>query len=390
MMKRILSLLLFLVLGTACLRAETSDPFPAVNPHDFYGSMMLSVKVMSGGQLLDKDVIVAVYSGEEIRGKGSPQDADNPGVAYLTVYGNSNKEALTFKVFANGVLVEPATVLTYTYNNIAGTPKEPYVLDISDCVPFTGISIENVDGMRMAVFDGASEETVSIPLPLAVDSIQYNRTFLPGQPAAVILPFDITGAMIVSGCKFYRFDKVEYEDTQWVLTMLQVRELEANMPYIVMPEEEHITFAFSVRPITLVTEAKTPNSKNGWTFLGTYEKLVWTTESCDYGFSALNSNDDIQREFTRFGDGDYILPLRCYLRYLGEYAFAPAHRIGAAPLVLPDSIEVRLVDLPPVAVTAPQAKDGADKVWFTLDGRKLEKRPAQQGVYISNGKKVRL
>ena len=157
-----------------------------------------------------------------------------------------------------------------------------------------------------------------------------------------------------------------------------------------MPSSGRLTFDLGDKPVIIQTEAKTPNSKNGWTFLGTYEKLVWTTESCDYGFSALNPNDDIQREFTRFGDGDYILPLRCYLRYLGEYAFAPAHRIGAAPLVLPDSIEVRLVDFPSDAVTALQAKDEADKVWFTLDGRKLEKRPAQQGVYINNGKKIRL
>lgn len=381
-------MLLFLILGTACLRAETSDPFPAVNPHDFYGSMMLSVKVVSSGQVLAEDVTVAVFAGDEIRGKGTPRDANNPGVSYLTVYGNSHAEALTFKVFAKGVLVEPAAVLTYTYNGITGTPQEPYILDISDCVPYAGIHVENVDGLRIAAFDGSSEETVSIPLPLGVDSIQYNRTFLPGQPAAIILPFDITGAMTVIGCKFYRFDKVEYEDTQWVLTMLQVRELEANMPYIVMPEEERITFEFSVRPITLVTEAKTPNNKNGWTFLGTYQKLVWTSESSDYGFSALNPNDNVQREFTRFKEGDYVLPLRCYLNYSGEYAPVPVRRVQAAPVVLPESIEIRLVDLPYDAVTAPQAQGEVSTFWYTLDGRRLEKQPAQRGLYINNGKKI--
>lgn len=381
-------MLLFLALGTACLRAETSDPFPTVNPHDFYGSMMLSVKVVSSGWVLEEDVTVAVYSGEEIRGKGSPLDANNPGVIYLTVYGSSNKETLSFKVFAKGVLVEPAVVLTYTYNGITGTPADPYILDISAHVPYTGISVEGVDGLRTAVFDGSSEETVSIPLPLSVDSIWYNRTFLPGQPAAVILPFDITGAMTVSGCKFYRFDKVEYEEDEWVLTMLQVRELEANMPYIVMPEEERITFQFNVRPITLITEAKTPNSKNGWTFLGTYEKKVWTAESSDYGFSALNPNDNVEREFTRFKEGDYILPLHCYLNYSGGYAPAPVRRGQDAMDVLPDFIEIRLVDLPSDAVTAPQARKDADRFWYTLDGCRLDNQPAQHGLYINKGKRV--
>ena len=33
-----------------------------------------------------------------------------------------------------------------------------------------------------------------------------------------------------------------------------------------------------------------------------------------------------------------------------------------------------------------EEEDGSD--WYSLDGRKLQKRPVQKGVYISNGKKV--
>lgn len=383
-------LLALLMLGSIGLRAETLDPFPDVDPHSFYGSMMLSVKVVSGSQVLTQDVTVAVFAGDEIRGKGSLQDANNPGVAYLTVYGNDTEEALTFKVFAKGVLVEPDFVLTYTYNDIVGTPQEPYVLDISAYVPYTGISIKDIDGLKTAIFDGSSEETVSIPLPLAVDSILYNRTFLLEQPAAIILPFDITDAMSVSGCKFYRFDKVEHEETQWVVTMMQVKELEANMPYMVMPHEERLTFNFGGQPITMLTEVKAPNSKNGWTFLGTYKKLVWTSESSDYGFSASNPNDKIRREFTRFTDGDYILPLHCYLNYSGEYAPAPTRHIHAAPIILPDFIKVRFIDFPYDAVTTPQAEGQTKSFWFMLDGRKLDKQPTKNGLYINNGKKILL
>ena len=155
-----------------------------------------------------------------------------------------------------------------------------------------------------------------------------------------------------------------------------------------MPEEERITFQFNVRPITLITEAKTPNSKNGWTFLGTYEKKVWTAESSDYGFSALNPNDNVEREFTRFKEGDYILPLHCYLNYSGGYAPAPVRRGQDAMDVLPDFIEIRLVDLPSDAVTAPQARKDADRFWYTLDGCRLDNQPAQHGLYINKGKRV--
>lgn len=387
-----------LLLGSTGLRAQTSDPFPEVNPHDFYGNMMLTVKVTASGLVLEKDVTVAVFAGDEIRGKGSPQDESNPGVAYITVYGNRTGETLTFKVWAKGVLVEPETVLTYTFNSIVGTMQEPYILDISAYVPYSGFTIDDAYGLRTAVFDGVSDETVSIPLPFKVDNVEYNRTFTPGQPAAIILPFDINGSMNIIGGKFYIFDKVEFEGPKWVVTMQQTAILEANMPYVVMPEQEQLYFDFGGHPLVMMTEAKTPNTRNGWTFQGTYEKIEWDEPGADYGFTAINQNHE-QHDFVRFSNGDFILPLHCYLSYVGEHApeTAPSRSLEAVPYLVPDddhplpeTIELRLVDLDGstgVATLSLKDTNGNGEA-FTLDGRRLVTKSGTLRLLIKNHKKI--
>ena len=93
--------LLLLLMGSTSLMAQVTDPFPDVSPNTFYGSMIISVKTVLNKEVLTQDVIVAVYADDQIRGKGRPEDSTNPGVTYLTVYGNKTGEHLTFKVFVN-------------------------------------------------------------------------------------------------------------------------------------------------------------------------------------------------------------------------------------------------------------------------------------------------
>lgn len=389
-------LLTLLVLGSANLRAQTNDPFPDINPHDFYGNMMLSVQVVASGQVIDGGVTIAAFVGDEIRGKGTPSDSAHPGVAYLTVYGDHSGDVLTFKVAAKGIVLQPDTTLSYVFNTIVGTASTPFVLDITNNIPYEGIVIENAgggaalhgDGRRIAIFDANSEATVSIPLPLLVDTISYERTFIPGQPAAVILPFDITGEMNITGGKFYLFDSMEFEDPEWVVNMLQTTEMEANMPYIVMPEEDHLTFDFGGKPIVMMTDAKTPHTHKGWTFRGTYRTLRWTEPSADYGFPAANTSHK-QEDFIRFTEGDYILPLHCYLSYIGEdQPVTAARRSPSTDAPLPEHIHLRLIDKDDSTNGIRIANRPTAATWHTLDGLKLSSKPSRPGLYVRDGRKV--
>ena len=124
--------LLFL-LWSASLTAQTTvtDPFPDVPYRQYYGNMLLTVKAMMNGKALTGDVVIAVYHGNEIRGKDSPTDASRPGVTYLTVYGNYEPDRLHFKIAVGGTIyeVDPGD-LVYEFNGVVGTFSNPYIINV--------------------------------------------------------------------------------------------------------------------------------------------------------------------------------------------------------------------------------------------------------------------
>ena len=393
--KKGLGVVLFLFMWSTGLMAQDADPFPEVNPHDFYGSMIMSVKVAQNNETLTQDVIVAVYVDDQIRGKGRPQDDTNPGVVCLTVYGNKNGERLTFKVYTGGEILEADRAITYSFNGVFGSPQSPYVLDLTPLPPYTGITIKYSEGKRIAMFDGTSEEDINIPEPLVVDSVEFDRLFTPNQYAAVILPFDINNSTSFFGGEFFKFTNVTHEGDKWVASMTIVNKLEANHPYLFIPSEEQLVFDFDGQPITLKTDIVESESKNGWTFWGTYKKLVWTEESTDYGFSAKDAEGNTKREFVRFSDGDYILPLRCYLSYTGGDVPQETRRRYTDSAKLPDSIEIRLLDedgnpyggVGIKSINNEQLTMNNGSAVYDLSGRKMF-NGAKKGIFIVNGKKV--
>lgn len=400
------ALLALLFVGSASLWAA-EDPFPAVNPHDYYGSMIMTAKVMMNEEIYTQDVIVAVYADDQIRGKGSPTDPNNPGAIYLDVYGNEDGERLYFKVSVGGQVTDLCTDFTWCLNAIVGTPQSPYIIDLAGahghnygtdgsctlcgCRSYSGITVTSSEGKHSVIFDGTSEQTVSIPLPITASYVEYNRKFKAGKPMSIYLPFAITEDMDISGGKFYRFSAIDRKEDKWVATMTQVKELEANMPYLILPDDDHLTIGFRGQTVIIQTENKTPVNIDGWSLCGTYEKRVWYETGTDYGFPAGEYNNDLPHKFVRLGAGDYILPLHCYLSYL-ETPTSPREDKAALRRValheLPDSIEVVFINdgvgikemfnepLPMV------------NAWYSVDGRRIKENPTTKGIYIYNGKKV--
>ena len=126
---------LLLLLWSASLTAQTTnqvtDPFPDVPYRQYYGNMLLTAKAVMNGEVLTGDVVIAVYHGNEIRGKDSPTDADHPGVTYLTVYGNYEPDRLHFKIAVGGTIyeVDPGD-LVYEFNGVVGTFSNPYIINV--------------------------------------------------------------------------------------------------------------------------------------------------------------------------------------------------------------------------------------------------------------------
>lgn len=131
---------LLLLVGPTSLMAQMSDPFGEVDSHDYYSSMSLTVMVKMNGDTL-KDITPAVFSGTQLRGKGE-LSSKNPGVYFITVYGDQTGEPLHFKVFSGGRIIETDDGMSFIINDVKGSPKHPYIVDL----PAPVISMTSVEG----------------------------------------------------------------------------------------------------------------------------------------------------------------------------------------------------------------------------------------------------
>ena len=109
MIRRLYSLLALLLVGSAGLRAQSSDPFPDVESHKYENNMIIRGQVRQNGVALGSDAVVAVYCGDEIRGKGRPfSDKNHTNIFQFVVHGdgNTNGDPLIFKVYTGGKIIE--------------------------------------------------------------------------------------------------------------------------------------------------------------------------------------------------------------------------------------------------------------------------------------------
>ena len=393
---RLSAIVLALLSGGASLWAVNGDPFPKVNPHDFYGNMSMTVKVMSGSEAL-QDVTVAVFSGDEIRGKGSPSNTKRPGVTYLTVYGNHTGEDLSFKVFveAQGLIYDVEYDSKYVFNGIIGKSKDPYILDIDKSSNPIGLS-ESV-GINS-----------SVAAAIAGQPVQFNRSFTSGMASTVCLPFSMTS---VQGGKVYEFVSVECDPTEgWVATMSdatpdgnQVFTTDANKPYLFLPDGSGFVMFEGTAPNDPATILSGTTTSGDWIYHGTYTRLTYGTEPFTgtvFGFAAASGistdgkTEVVAGQFVKAGTGAYMPPFRAYLTYSGNNKALQAPSRGSTGASdIPSRITVKLVSRSG-AVTGVGSLDTSTgeavmERWFELSGRPLEGVPTAPGIYINgNGKKV--
>ena len=132
-LSKLFSLLVLLALGSARVAAQATDPFPVVDENQYANSMVITGQVRMNGEVLTKadDVVVAVYQGDEIRGKDVLFDTGSYSDLFMVmVYGDTNGEPLTFKVYAKGNIVEVDQGLLYAINERIGKASEPYFIDL--------------------------------------------------------------------------------------------------------------------------------------------------------------------------------------------------------------------------------------------------------------------
>ena len=242
-------------------------------------------------------------------------------------------------------------------------------------------------------------ETMDIPYQLnnykgQNISLKFTRTDLTAaKPVTICLPFDYTPK--ATDGKFYAFTGVSKVDGKWQATMTEYTgaTLTANTPYLFEPSGTSVDFGGTY---TIPTSLEATSATNGdWTFKGTYEKKVWDSGSVgnDYGFAAT-SGTGIGGETVNAGDfvraaaGASIEPMRSYLTYTPS----GARTFTRGDEELPDRISVVLVSkagTTTIGTIDTRTGEFSDNVWFDLNGRQLDSKPTQNGIYInSKGQKV--
>ena len=341
------------------------------------------------------DVITLNYSGDVADGKSAHYTIAEGAINYLGAV-NAQGKCFTFTMPASDASITKDDDKDYTFAGI--TLKEGFTGSTS-----TGL---------YATFDGSSLATISIPTAISVGEVTLNRTFTPGKPATLMLPFngnDAYGGAEANKATFYTFTGVALNETtqKWEATMTELDKgdtyhygpLVANTPYIVVPTATSITL---FNKGTLCTEGgggqETKPSGSNWTFKGTYAYREWITGDANseeigkaYGFAGVPKTGIAVGDFVKVASGAKIRPMGCYLLWSDTPNAARRMTRGAAADELPQRITVRLVGSNGETTAIGELDTATGEItfdgWWTLDGIRLSGKPAKKGLYIHNGRK---
>jgi hypothetical protein len=214
----------------------------------------------------------------------------------------------------------------------------------------------------------------------------------------------------------YEFRDVTYDANDgWVATMQdatpgpgnEVTTTTANNPYLFMPTKTgNVIFMGTIASVPDEITAGTTTSSD-WTFQGTYSKLTYGTDPFSgkaFGFAAsataagANNNQDQDAveagEFVRAISGAYIPAFRAFLKYAGSDDIFKARGTRGGETGIPEYITVRLIDKTGEIDGIGEIRLSTGEVtfdpnaWYDLNGRKLDGKPTQKGIYINGGHKV--
>lgn len=248
------------------------------------------------------------------------------------------------------------------------------------------------NGIEVVLADGTSysitEDTEVSPATYR-KTIEENRV---GKYQAWLVPFDYTITTDDEAkFTFYKISMIanapapgegESSDEMWVyLTKVSAGSvLHANMPYLYKPKVIVTDYPFSTVNATLKAKntgvlAETQTMEDSYKFYAVYEN---TTPAASDPFYYMNINGGIS-----LGNNGEITvgPYRWIIRKVSKYGETTSY-----------ARSMRFVDEEEATSISEKGIVKSDKYataqWYTLDGRELDGKPTQRGIYIVNGKKV--
>ena len=264
-----------------------------------------------------------------------------------------------------------------------------------DCTSGTKrVITESIDGHMATALNTFFGDGASV-------NASFSRSFKENVASTLCLPFPMTS--IESGT-CYEFTSVNDAWTEVTMTSVNPTSetpLTACKPYLFMPAADgQVDFTGIITNVaSSYTAGTTTPDGSPWTFTGTYEEKRWddTHNSGEigtiFGFATGQGYEGTDAStaagvFIRLNSGG-IKPFRAYLKYTGSLQARTRGEGG-----LPETMTVRLVNANGEIQGIGEIKLDTGEVtfdsnaWYDLNGRRLEGKPSEKGIYINGGRKV--
>lgn len=241
---------------------------------------------------------------------------------------------------------------------------------IADYVILADNDTELADGMKNA-------DLITANANKPVNVMLYERTlYKDSEWNTLCLPFNLTiNGSILDGAELMKLTSASINGSTLTLNFSTANSIEAGKPYIIRWDGNSYIENPIFNDVTLVEGEATSTVFDDVEFIGNYTpiSITGTDNTMLYlgdGSTLYYPNDDMT-----------IGAFRAYFQLLG------GHTAGALPPTPSRFVLTFNNDVPTCIQNVLQQDSDADS-WYTLDGRKLNQRPAKKGLFINRGKKV--
>ena len=278
-----------------------------------------------------------------------------------------------------------------TLNSITFPEDRAFVLEGSE----TPATASNMAGKKIVpnYHDGnyalADGNAYPVEALLLTTSATYTKTTdRVGKFHSWLVPFDYTiTAADLQNFTFYKINMIanapnpqtNASDEMWVF-LKQIGEgdmLHANMPYVYKPLKAVTDYTFTTNNAVLKAKntgviADASTLEDIYSFYATYEPTPATTENPFYYVNASGT--------VSYGTSVTVGAFRWIIRKVNKFGNTPSY----APEMHFFDGESDVTGITTTNFTNYTNSDA----WYTLDGRKLDGKPAAKGIYMNGGKKV--
>jgi hypothetical protein len=220
--------------------------------------------------------------------------------------------------------------------------------------------IYTVNGKKVCELDGAYKHAVQdgvFTVKNTVDSLVFNRKFIPGKSSTFAVPFEISKANI-TGAKFYKLDSVSnVTGTYTAYLSEETSKLKKNKPYIIVVDENNADSVITIKgKFSLASSSPdtTKSTDGNWVLQSIYKYTTGADRgekrTRSYGFVAkdtvLSGKQWHAGQFVKMGERAYVYPFRVLLEFIGDENSLPKSATGTTLVEgnTPDVIEVHFSD----------------------------------------------